>query len=409
MAKMRKKQSTSLLCSTFLIIYLVFAVIPFGNFYAYASDYHDIKGHWAENYLNDLIEKSYIKGINIKGQLIVQPNRYITRAEFLAILMRTDDYKVNTDEKIKFSDVNEKDWFCESVDIAASNDITGGYPDGTFKPNNHISRAEIASLIARIGQFELKEDSSIDLFKDIKSSKWYYKSIIMAKQYGIIGGYPDGSFRPEGKATRAEVAAMISKYIKLSDGSESLSATPITSLSSTPTPASRTTSMPTSRLPGSEPEVTLPPELIDDTVGDIPKIYSFDVNSLDRSEIMYRINYIKLTDLGKFSAKITFDPTKLEVLDVYEGTAKSSRYIAVNGDIDLSNSANGVITVTSEDDSEIAAADGILFIVKFRVLPGASGTTDIKISGISLDKPELYKSNGDRITDIEVKNGSITF
>ncbi|MDP4179630.1 MAG: S-layer homology domain-containing protein [Bacillota bacterium] len=400
MIRMRKKQVISLFSIALLLIHLISNAVSYSTVYAGDSDYKDIKGHWAENYLTELIDKSYLKGVKVKGVLMAQPNRFITRAEFLTILMRTGDYEINPEGLLNFSDIKDNDWFKESVDKAASNQITGGYPDGSFKPNNPISRAEIASLIARVGKFELKEISEADSFKDIKSSKWYYNSVIMAKQNGIIGGYPDGSFKPDGKATRAEVATMIFKYLKLLNGASSTLETPA------PTPTSDVISMPTSVIPGTEPDPTLPS---DRPVQDITKIYAFDVKGQDRSEILYRINYINLNDLGKFSVKIIFDPSKLAVLNILEGSAKASRFIVANGNIDLSNAANGQIIVSSNDNSDIAFTDGSLFIVKFKVLPGASGTTDIKISGVSSDKPELYKVNGDKIEDINIKNGSIIF
>lgn len=411
MIRMRKKQSTSILNMALIIVYLIFVTISYNTVYAGVSDYKDIKGHWGEEYLNDLIDKEYIKGVNVNGELLVQPNRNITRAEFLAILMRTGDYEINSAGLVSFSDVKDKAWFKESIDKAASNGITGGYPDGTFKPNNQISRAEIASLIARIGKFELNETAETDSFKDIKSSKWYYKSVIMAKQNGIIGGYPDGSFKPDGKATRAEVATMIFKYLKHLNGdstpSSSSSETPVST--STPTPTSKVISIPTNIVPGTEPDPTLPPELRGEPEHEITKIYAFDINNQNRSEILYAINYVNLNNLGKFNVKITFDPSKLGVINVFEGTAKDSQFIVANGNIDLSNAASGQIIISSNDNSDITFTDGSLFIVKFKVLSGASGTTDIKISGVETDKPELYKVNGDKIPDIEVKNGSITF
>ncbi|KNY26141.1 S-layer homology domain-containing protein [Pseudobacteroides cellulosolvens] len=408
MIRMKKNHNASILSMALLIIYLVFIAVSYNTVYAGDSDYKDIKGHWAEDYLSDLIDKSYIKGVKVKGELLVQPNRNITRAEFLTILMRTGDYEINPAGLVSFSDVKEKAWFKESIDKAASNGITGGYPDGTFKPNNQISRAEIASLIARIGQFELKETSETDTFKDIKSSKWYYNSVIMAKQNGIIGGYPDGSFKPDGKATRAEVATMIFNYLKHLKGDSTPSSTLETAVS-TPTPTSKVISMPTSIVPGTEPDPTLPPELRGEPERDITKIYAYDIKGLNRSEILYSINYINLHDLGKFSVKITFDPSKLAVSNVFEGTAKDSKFIVANGNIDLSNAANGQIIISSNDNSDIAFTDGSLFIIKFKVLPDASGTTDIKISGIDTEKPEFYKINGDKIQDIEIQNGSITF
>jgi len=402
------KRLNTRIISIALLIYFLFIGIQYNTVYAGDSDYKDIKGHWAQEYLNDLIHKSYIKGVNVNGELLVQPNRNITRAEFLTIIMRTGDYKINLEGLVSFSDVKDKAWYKESIDKAASNGITGGYPDGTFKPNNQISRAEIASLIARIGKFELKEITETDSFNDIKSSKWYYKSIIMAKQNGIIGGYPDGSFKPDGKATRAEVATMIFNYLKHLNPHSTPSTSETTPMS-TPTPTSKVVSMPTSIMPGTEPDTTLPPELIDEPTYDVTKIYAYDINGLNRSEILYSINYTNLNNLGKFDIKIIFDPSKLSVINVFEGTAKDSKFIVNNGTIDLSNAANGQIIISSNDDSDIAFTDGSLFIVKFKVLPDVSGTTEVKISGIDTEKPALYKVNGDMIKDIEVKNGSITF
>ncbi|HOV28185.1 MAG TPA: S-layer homology domain-containing protein [Pseudobacteroides sp.] len=404
----RKKLNTRIISIALLLIYLLFISIRYNTVYANGSDYKDIKGHWAEEYLNDLIDKGYIKGIKVKDELLVQPNRNITRAEFLTILMRTGDYKINPKGLVSFSDVKDKAWYKESIDKAASNGITGGYPDGTFKPDNQISRAEIASLISRIGKFQLKEITKDDSFNDIKSNKWYYESVIMAKQNGIIGGYPDGSFRPDGKATRAEVATMIFNYLKFLNKNSTSSAPKATPMP-TPTPTSDIVSMPTTVIPGANPDPTLPPELIDEPSNNVTKIYAYDINALNRSEILYSINYLNLNDLGKFDIKITFDPSKLSVLNVLEGNAKDSKFIVNNGTIDLSNAANGQIIVSSNDNSNISLTDGSLFIIKFQVMPGASGTTDIKISGIDTDKPALHKVNGDMINDIEVKNGSITF
>lgn len=398
MLKVEAYRKNRLFFIVFLILYILFVCASYCPVYAGDTDYKDIKGHWAENNIRDLIDKGYIKGVSINDQILFQPNRNITRAEFLAILMRTGDYKIDSTHKIIFSDVKDNDWFKESIDKAAGNQITGGYPDGSFKPNNQITRAEIASLIARAGKFDTAEITITSAFKDVQGNKWYYKNVMLAKQNGIIGGYPDGSFVPEGKATRAEVATMIFNYLKWQNG-----------ITSTPKPTPNIVLQPTGKIPGMGPLVTLPPEMIDEPIANNPKIYGFDINGSNKSEITYSIYHSNLSDLGKFSARISYDPSKIVAERISEGSLKSGGYLVNRGNIDLSKAANGEITVESNDSSNVAFTDGILFIIKFKVLPGAAGKADIKIYGVNSSVPEMYKLNGDRIDSIGVDNGAIVF
>ena len=85
-----------------------------------------------------------------------------------------------------------------------------GYPDGTFKPNNTITRAEVAAIFARLSR---NQNASKDIdFYDVNYNDWFYKSVRIGVSEGFINGYGDGSFRPDKQMTRAEFAAVISNY-----------------------------------------------------------------------------------------------------------------------------------------------------------------------------------------------------
>ncbi len=86
-----------------------------------------------------------------------------------------------------------------------------GYPDNTFKPEDSISRAEMATVFARILEIDLSKLDVKMQFSDTKGH-WAEKYILAAADYGLLNGYPDGSFRPDDKMKRAEIAAIINKY-----------------------------------------------------------------------------------------------------------------------------------------------------------------------------------------------------
>lgn len=89
-----------------------------------------------------------------------------------------------------------------------------GYPDSTFRPDQSMTRAEVAAMFVRL--MEKAPDASAVSFKDVAPSAWYYDYIAKAEAAGILKGYEDGSFRPQGEITRAEFAAIATRFDKLS-------------------------------------------------------------------------------------------------------------------------------------------------------------------------------------------------
>ena len=89
-----------------------------------------------------------------------------------------------------------------------------GYPDSTFRPDQSMTRAEVAAMFVRL--MEKAPDASAVSFKDVAPGAWYYDYIAKAEAAGILKGYEDGSFRPQGEITRAEFAAIATRFDKLS-------------------------------------------------------------------------------------------------------------------------------------------------------------------------------------------------
>jgi hypothetical protein len=120
-----------------------------------------------------------------------------------------------------FFDVRPGDWFASFVSRLASLNIIGGYPDKSFRPHQNLTRAEFAKMLCLAMGWELQEPANPS-FSDVPKGHWAYKYIETAKARGALGGYPDGSFRPSNSITRAEIAAAIARALNLSSGGSDL-------------------------------------------------------------------------------------------------------------------------------------------------------------------------------------------
>lgn len=181
--------------------------------------FKDIAGHWAEDAVYYLADKGLVAGYHTEDGYVIKPQSNITRAEFLAVLLKTKPSFKEVPENIKaFSDVKEGDWFWEIVKISSSNGIVEGYPDGTFKPNHPITRAEISTILTKFNDWDEKDlDNSVSAFSDVKEDAWYYLPVVICKSQNIINGYPDGTFKPQNYALRGEAFALLANYVKESD------------------------------------------------------------------------------------------------------------------------------------------------------------------------------------------------
>lgn len=142
----------------------------------------------------------------------VRPEGKITRAEVATIYFRmlTDESRTKFwNQNSGYSDVKAGDWFNNAVSTLSKAGIIAGYEDGSFRPNGYITRAEFATIAARF--FDVTYNGK-DLFPDI-SGHWAKDYINQAANKGFVNGYEDGTFKPDRNITRAEAVTLVNRTL----------------------------------------------------------------------------------------------------------------------------------------------------------------------------------------------------
>ena len=159
--------------------------------------------------LNGKDHYAYIIGY---GNNDVRPQNNITRAEVATIFFRllTDETReANMTKSNSYNDMKDGAWYTCAVSTLSKMGIIKGYEDGSFKPDASISRAEFAAIAAR---FDPDGDKTPATFSDV-SSHWAKDEISIAANHGWIKGYEDGSFKPDQKITRAETMTLVNRVL----------------------------------------------------------------------------------------------------------------------------------------------------------------------------------------------------
>lgn len=172
---------------------------------------NDVQGHWAEANLREWSAAGVLAGY---PDGTMQPDHPISRAEFSVMLQRL--FGVTGTSRPGFTDVPANAWYAASLAGALQAGYVTGYADGTFKPDNSITRAEAAVMLSRA--FQLSEAGSgiktdvTEAFKDKSAIRAYaltaVKELVLAQ---AIQGYPDGSFRPQQPVTRGEAVTLLDR------------------------------------------------------------------------------------------------------------------------------------------------------------------------------------------------------
>ena len=152
---------------------------------------------------------AYMKGYPDKT---FGPDKPMTRAEVTMMFARLLKERPERGRKyiMPYKDIHENDWYAYAVTFMSEKKLVSGYPDGTFKPNAPITRAEFASIASRFDRLADKADLK---FSDVSKNHWAYKVICSAEAKGWISGYPDGTFKPEKNITRAEVVSLTNRIL----------------------------------------------------------------------------------------------------------------------------------------------------------------------------------------------------
>lgn len=198
----------------------------------------DTRGHWAREAVLRLNAQGVVEGVGDR----FEPNRLLTRAEWMTLLGRVFDLPSSgtagsacgpggkdtvagavyreggcaaSQGAAAFRDVNAGHWAFAALDRAVKAGVLEGYPDGTLRPDRPVTRAEVAALFQRLAFMpqEQQPEESLQPFKDVPSAYWAAEAVALLKQAGWINGVTSDTFEPERSMTRAEAAALIDRYL----------------------------------------------------------------------------------------------------------------------------------------------------------------------------------------------------
>ncbi|MEC0226480.1 S-layer homology domain-containing protein, partial [Paenibacillus alba] len=166
------------------------------------AEFADIKGHWSEENVRELVKLGAIKGY---PDNTFKPNANITRAEFVTVIVNAFHLE-EQDGKI-FADT-ETHWAKSAITTAAAKGIIAGYSDNSFGPDELINREQMAAIIVRAAKLAAT-DLSVNSPDSVDISDWARKALATATAKGLINGYEDGTLKPKVNTTRAEAVAVI--------------------------------------------------------------------------------------------------------------------------------------------------------------------------------------------------------
>lgn len=167
--------------------------------------FSDISGHWAESRIKEAVKIGFVTGYQ-DGTF--KPNATVTRAEFATLL--NNAMKNQNIANIKLKDVKENDWFYKQIQKAVAVGFFSGYEDNTFRPNNPITRQEVAKVISStITTGNIDGDGATLLSDYSLIQDWAKTSVNTAFNKSYIMGYPEKLYKPTKALTRAEAVKII--------------------------------------------------------------------------------------------------------------------------------------------------------------------------------------------------------
>ncbi|RIX51033.1 peptidase S8 [Paenibacillus nanensis] len=172
------------------------------------AGFRDIKGHWAQKEIESLSKQGIVSGI---GSYRFMPERQITRAE--AVTMIVNAYKPIGGSAIakSFRDVSADHWANDAIRKAVKQGWAQGFPDGSFRPDEPVTRAEMAVLIGYAEGIAPRKASTRP-FDDVSPYDWYSPMLSAMKAEGKLKGVKNNRFLPEEQASRAEFTSLLYRY-----------------------------------------------------------------------------------------------------------------------------------------------------------------------------------------------------
>ena len=195
-------------------------IAPDGTIVLFAKNpknFTDIAEHWAKDNIKFVTERELFMGT---GSSTFSPDRGMTRAMFAAVIGRLYESsygKIKSDGSHAFSDVDYTAYSGTYIDWAAENNIISGIGGQKFAPNREITREEMAQILYSFARFmkvlPADMNTTLNYSDSSKISTWANAGALYCQTASIITGRDGGNFVPQGKATRAEVAAILQTFI----------------------------------------------------------------------------------------------------------------------------------------------------------------------------------------------------
>ena len=209
-----------ILLLSFMLVFMFSTIIPTMGAYSGAiaeaaaedtisvADFSDLKGHWAEEQLNEWIAHGLIQGY---PDGTIQPDRLINRGETFAFVNRALGFSAQS--FIHFLDLSPSDWEYKDVAKAVKAGYIEGYPDGTIRTKQSISRQETAIIIARLLNLDMNQSDEVlgDFIDADQIPIWSRGAVIAVINAGLMNGYEDGSFKADSPVTRAEIVVALDR------------------------------------------------------------------------------------------------------------------------------------------------------------------------------------------------------
>lgn len=168
-------------------------------------NFTDIEGHWAIDSINKFVSSGIMEGYEDNT---FRPDNDVTRAEFIKMVNK--NFGFTEEGEVNFTDVDKNSWYYQDLKKAIKAGYISGYDDGTFKPDDSISREEVAEILRKIDN--LNGDGILEFSDNDSIGKWAINAVDAVSDNGFMNGYEDGSFRPKNKLTRAEAVVILDRF-----------------------------------------------------------------------------------------------------------------------------------------------------------------------------------------------------
>lgn len=174
------------------------------------SAYSDNHTSWFADELNDLIEKGILNGLY--GETF-DSNKAITRGEFAQLIQNSRELATKDGGEASFTDVRKEDRYYLAISALVDSGIINGYQDGTFRPQKHLTRAEIAKVISRAYEIDANDEDVLS-FEDVKRDHWAARYVSGLVNAGIITGISEKKYAPDQKLTWAQAVVIVHRAIE---------------------------------------------------------------------------------------------------------------------------------------------------------------------------------------------------